>query len=188
MRVGGVKFFLIESVAATVEVKSRLSASTLRDGLAGSQSVKDLDRSGGGNNYIVAGGIGGVQAFDSQVDASRHEHQVFTAIVGATGIAVDAALRTFRAYLSRNGRSRWPNTIVAVDGWSLQYGNSSERPPSDPMAATAIQINDGDQRAPVVDLIHQMWSFLRVTPVIDVQPAMYLPVFGDRRIVDLASD
>lgn len=182
--IGGVQYFPVEAVPAVIEVKSTLSTAALITALENGRSVKNLDRSGQGHNYIVAGGIGGVRPSTDAVSPEIHEHQVFTAIVGATGVAPDTAVTTLRSYLSGNQRQLWPNTVSTIDRWSIQYSNNSGRPPSDAMSATGLQVNDGDDRAPILDLVQQLWSFLRVTPVVDVAPARYLPPFGSRRVLD----
>jgi hypothetical protein len=178
--IGGVRLFTVEGVAAVVEVKSRLDTASLQDALAKLESVKDLDRSAGGRNYVVAGGIGGQHG--TAVNLESHEHQVFTAIVGADSVTVDTAIEVLQGYLSEHERKQWPNTIATVTrGWSIQYCNTTNRPPSDTMAATQLQVNDGAERTGIIDLVGQLWSFLRVAPVVDVQPSQYMPPSGAQR-------
>src|SRR2546430_12863608 len=93
---GGVRFFPVEAVAAVIEVKSNLTTQELRHALQNVISVKRLDRTRGGTNYMVAGGAGGLRD-QRALDAENHEHQIFSLIVAARGTRVDGLISSFRS-------------------------------------------------------------------------------------------
>lgn len=176
-RSGSARFFPIEAIAAVVEVKSKLRSDTLADALRNSASVKRLDRTGGGGNYRVLGGFGGAPA--GEVDPERHDHQVFSVIVAAEAVAVDTLIPVIQEHLAREPRRAWPNMIAVAGAWSLTY-----QPPdlgtgirSDQMNGVALRVSEArDPRNvdPLADVAEQLWSFLRVSPLIDVRPSRYI--------------
>jgi hypothetical protein len=175
-RVGGTMFFPVEAVGAVVEVKSHLTTRTLKDALDNGTSVKRLDRTAAGNNYIVVGGSGGMPA--GGVEPENHAHQVFTIIVGGSAIGHKALIATVRAYLTGRPRREWPNLIAASQDWSLTYQPvDSNGVRTDQMTGTALRLARASNPAnvhPLIDVAEQLWSILRVTPLIDVAPSRYI--------------
>lgn len=175
-RVSGISFFPVESVAAVVEVKSSLTSRTLTDALESGASVKRLDRTSNGQNYVVTGGAGGTA--NGPVDPSRHEHQVFTMVVAASSVGQGALVNAMWPFLD-NDRRVWPNVISVAGAFSIAY-----QPPtpatgirSDQMEGVGLRVSgptDLRNAEPLVDAAEQLWSFLRVTPLIDVQPSRYI--------------
>lgn len=174
--VGGVTYYPVEAVAACIEVKSRLDSEQFVASLANTQSVKALDRSAGGSNYIVHGGAGGNRGPD--VNPDGHEHQIFAAVVAAKAISVETIVQTMQNHLHGTQRREWPNVICVAKAWSLSYEPSeSGRPRSDSMNAVGIRYSPVGHRTnvePLLDLAEQLWSFLRIAPIIDVQPQRYI--------------
>ena len=193
-RIGGVNFFTAESVAATVEVKSALTNATLRDALDNVRSVKALDRTAGGSNYVIAGGAaGGLRG--QQVDQDIHEHQILSLIVpGSTTMQPVSAVETHWVENGAMPRRQWPNLICVADSWALSYYTHIEQMHAvDPMEASHFGVTFGpswddpevsSHTLPLVELAWVLWDFLRVSPLIDVAPSRYVgrAEFASRRI------
>lgn len=176
-RVSGIPFFPVESVAAVVEVKSMLNSQTLNDALDNGASVKRLDRTGGGDNYLLVGGAGG--APQGAVDPTRHEHQVFTMVVAGDSVGHAALANGVQRYIAGIPRETWPNMISVAGKFSIAY-----QPPdvtdgirSNQMEGIGLRVSSMDDprnAEPLVDIAEQLWSFLRVSPLIDVRPSRYI--------------
>jgi hypothetical protein len=175
-QVGGAQFFPVEAVAAVIEVKSLLDSRTLREAIVNAQSVKVLDRTGGGHNYIVNGGIGGSRGPD--VRADYDDHQILSMIVAArSAISVDAAYVTLAEALRHEPRRTWPNAVAAAEAWYLSYNTPPEHPRTSVHVATGMRLHrsaDMPNVEPLVDVAHDLWSWLRVTPLIDAAPSRYV--------------
>lgn len=175
-QVGGAQFFPVEAVAAVVEVKSTLNTRTLREALTNARSVKALDRTGNGHNYIVSGGIGGRRDID--VDPDNDDHQIMSLIVAARcTINIQTAYRAFAEALEQEPRRTWPNAIAVADSWYLAYDVPPEHPRTHIQIATGVRLHERTQEAnvePLVDVVHDLWSWLRVVPLIDAAPLRYV--------------
>lgn len=174
-RAGSARVFPVEDVAAVVEVKSRLRSDTLADALSNSASVKALGRTG--KNYRLIGRLGGIPA--GPVNPEHQDHQVFSVIVAADAVAVDTLLPVIRQHLAREPRRAWPNMIAVAGAWSLSYQpqDVSTGIRSDQVSGVALRASDArDPRNvdPLADVAEQLWSFLRVSPLIDVRPSRYI--------------
>lgn len=173
-RVGMINHYIIEAVAAVIEVKARIeSAAKLQHALDNGASVKALDRTGGRTNYVVQGGCKG-----EYVDSERHDHQVFSAIVAVDSMAAESCREPVREWMQRHPRRVWPNAVASVQRFSMAYASSEPR--CDPMLATVVgfaaaTVEESENTHPILDLLEQLLSFLRVTPLIDFQPSVYLP-------------
>lgn len=172
--VGSVNYYPIESVAAVIEVKANLSSrEVLRSALDNGASVKNLDRTGRGINYILIGTNEG-----EKIDPEKHNHQVFSAIVAAESIRPSLALDELREWTNSHPRREWPNQLVVVPRFSIAYAPHSPR--TDQMRASKLAVMHADEKEPrntrpILDLTQQLLSFLRVFPTIDYQPSAYLP-------------
>jgi hypothetical protein len=172
--VGGVQYFPIESVAAVLEVKSGLnSRKALNDALNCIASVKELDRTGKGLNYIIAG--------DTQraLDLNRHEHQVFSAVIMMGGLTDSNALDVVAQWCRDHDRKQWPNNVASAFDYSIYYETPGDMPRSNTMAAEAICMTSLEDNVggtmPILDSLGQLISFLRVTPYVDFRPYNYFP-------------
>jgi hypothetical protein len=179
-KVGGVNFFPVEAVAAVIEVKSTLSTATLRDALRNAASVKELDRTASGSNYIVVGGAGGMPGPmlhpSFVIDPSNHQHQVFSLIIGArVDVQMETLVDSLADQIALQPRTTWPNFISIAGAFSVGYNSGIK---SDQMDAAGLRVFDPsmspDNLDPLVDLAIELWSFLRVTPLVDVRPFQYV--------------
>jgi hypothetical protein len=193
-RVGDVNFFPVEAVAATVELKSTLDKKGLTDALGNVRSVKALDRTGDGHNYIVAGTAGGHRA--GPVNPDAHNHQVLSLIVAVTTtMSPETAADIIWSANESQPRRLWHNGLFVADRWALiYYLHQDGMVPVDQMASDRFGIvfhpsNDRASnwsRPPLAELANSLWSYLRVTPLIDVSPCRYLPLRGvdDQMMID----
>ena len=79
------------------------------------------------------------------------------------------------AQLATQPRRVWPNFISVAGALSIAYSSSIR---SDQMSALGLKLFEPsmatDNLEPLVDLAVELWSFLRVTPLIDVRPFQYV--------------
>jgi len=189
-QIGGARFYPVEAVSAVVEVKSTLNATTLRAAIENARSVKALDRTGGGRNYIPA-----ADGSQFQTVVTTHDnHLVQAFVVGARcATGVDAAVQTVRQSLASHPWSTWINGLAVADSWYLSYKVPPGEPRSFPCVADEISIyekNVDGNVEPLIDLAHDLWWWLRASPVIDARPDSYVKVSAQPRQVALpnASD
>lgn len=188
--VGGVSFFMVESVAATIEVKAKVAdIKTLQGAFANLESVKALDRTGGGENYIPRTCFcpeltvklkeaGQLQKDDHiKVDPEIHENQIFTALVAVEAVSPETFIDEFMQYFGSKPRSTWPNGYAVLKhGTSLNYRSPNSGLVCNPMTATSLGLSAVDEiqnTLPLLDLTESLISFLRVLPLIDFQPLKY---------------
>lgn len=175
-QVGGATFFPVESVAAVIEVKSTLNRATLQDAIANARSVKALDRTGDGHNYIVNGGIGGQRGLQIRADYDDHEVKAFI-VAARSEISADAAYRTFAEALTREPRRTWPNAVAAAQAWYLAYDVPEDESRTSVHLAHGVRVHEIESDSnvePLVDVAHDLWSWLRVAPLIDARPGRYV--------------
>ena len=175
-QVGGAHFFPVEAVAAVIEVKSSLDRRTLVDAIENARSVKALDRTGDGQNYIVNGGIGGMRGLP--VRADYDDHQIMSLIVAArSSSSVENLYNAFAESLENQPRRTWPNAVAVAQGWYLAYDVPPEHPRTFASIATGVRLHEIDAEGnvePLVDVAYDLWSWLRVAPLIDAAPSRYV--------------
>lgn len=172
--VGGVLYFPVESIAAVIEVKSSLGGrERLNDALDCIASVKKLDRTGNGLNYVVAGGTKAV------LDPGIHEHQIFSAVASTlSGMPSRTAVETFAQWCESHDRSCWPNWFTSAFDYSIYFDAPGDLPRCNPMVAQGVVssvISHPENTVPVLDFLGQLLSFLRISPIIDFRPINYFP-------------
>lgn len=122
------------------------------------------------------GGIGGSRGVD--VRADEDDHRVMSFIVAARSeITVETLYRTFAQAIEHQPRSTWPNGIATAGAWYLAYDVPSGRPRTSLHIATGVRIHEVSQKSniePLVDVAHDLWSWLRVAPLVDVRPNLYM--------------
>lgn len=175
-QVGGAFYFPVEAVAAVIEVKSSLNRSTLLEAIQNAGSVKRLDRTGGGQNYLVVGGGGGILGESVLKDNDRHELKSFI-VAASADVSWQAVHRTFDEALRDLPRSVWPNSLTVAENFYLAYQVPDEKPRTDVHVATGVAMylpSEETNVEPLVDLAGDLWSWLRVAPLIDVAPLRYV--------------
>jgi hypothetical protein len=172
--IGGIKHFLIESVVAVIENKASItSTSLLSQALKNIRSVKSLDRTNRGKNYILNG-------LNSPVNPAEFQHQVFGAIVTEESLSRNTLRQELLNFLRATpNRNHWLNFYVDVRHLSAVYLKSADPAIVTvvPSEAQYLALTDSDSEGfvpPLIEIAFEITNFLRVAPVIDYKPTDYL--------------
>jgi hypothetical protein len=170
LEIGGVKHFMVESVAAVIETKASIQAvKRLTDALDNIESVKQLDRTNQGRNLVVGPGV--------QMDPELFQNQIWGGIVAGASMAYLGTLDAIIDWIEQRPRARWPNAYVDLHDFFVQYvfGTVGDSAPtkrgSDPMSAQGLGgVQQWDHAwgiEPTLALFGvELLNFLRVTPLI----------------------
>lgn len=174
--IGGINHFLVESVAAALEIKASIrDTATLLKALENIESVKALDRTGYGENYVLP--------YGHSVDPDEFQFQVFGAVVTEESLNTDTLLSTIAEWITSHPRNLWPNLYVDVRRLSIGYRPATGGMGAVPATADALVVWEGARIwPPLVELAFEIANFLRVTPLIDYSPVRY---FGSGSAGDL---
>jgi hypothetical protein len=175
--IGGIKHFMVESVVVVLENKASIgSRDKLRAALDNIRSVKALDRTNGGTNYLVAGGQHG-----QLVNPDKFEHQVFGAIVTEHSLSPDSLKDALLEFLrAQPERRHWPNMYADVRGSCARFLKGNPSPTvvtAVPAEAEYLCLTDHSAEnslPPLLDLTFELINFLRVAPIVDYKPTAYL--------------
>jgi hypothetical protein len=178
LEIGGIRHFLVESVAAVVENKAAVdSVSDLRSALENVASVKRLDRSNRARN--TAFGL----SSRGPVDRDSFQHQIFGAIVTEASLAKEAFAREYLRLLLDRPRIEWPNHYVDVHRFAAGYWMPDHRDTPTDSPHPSFGAIPWDHMAtvdaargwyPLVSLAYELCNYLRVAPLIDYSAADYL--------------
>lgn len=166
--VGGVKYFMVESVAAVLEVKATVGSTGVMDAaLTNLASVKGLDRTNEDRNRVIPSG--------RPLDSQSMVDQVFSAVIAGSSMTYANTLTSFRNWGSNRPRSEWANAYVDVREFLIEYGRGTDgiltTRTSDPMDADAVLGGTGLERRwgfspPLAFFAIDLLDFLSVTPAI----------------------
>lgn len=169
--VGGINHFLIEAVVAVFEVKAAItSTAALGQALDNVRSVLALDRTAGGENYVVVGNQHG-----PMVDVARYSHRVFGGILTEASLADETLLEQARQYTASHPRAEWPNAYFDARGRTLVYGCDRDGTPGitvDPTEATRLFLSDGAYPS-LLTLAEFLLDLVRVAELVDYKPSLY---------------
>lgn len=165
--IGGVDHFLVESVAAAIEVKAAIgSRETLAQALENVASVKALDRTCGGTNYLLPHG--------TPVDRDEFQHQVFGAVVTEQSMTTPNLGQALMSFIAPRDRRLWPNLYVDVHRLTFGYRPAAGGMGAIPRTADALVVWEGERAwPPLVELAFEVANLLRVAPLIDYSPIAY---------------
>lgn len=176
--VGGVRFFLVESVVAVLENKADIgSEAVLHAALDNIKSVKELDRSAGGTNYFMLDHF----ANGPQLDRSNPRHQVWGGIVAQSSLSRESFKTAMTKWISGEHRDVWPNIYVDVEGFAMYYlepvpgGHRIALWPHGSDRFGLTNPPSGVGVAPLLDLSHAIAERLRTAGVVDYRPSNYFP-------------
>ncbi|PPF62149.1 hypothetical protein C5C21_14450 [Rathayibacter tritici] len=173
-QIGGALFYPVEAVSAVVEIKSTLTAATLKEAVRNGRSVKELDRTAGGRNYVPA--PDGSRYMDAQVITDNHTVQAF--VVAAACISrVQTAVKTVCGELTGHERRTWTNGVAVAGSWYLSYEVPEWEPRSFPQMASGMRFfeaTDEGNVEPLLDVARDIWWWLRASPIIDADPDAYI--------------
>jgi hypothetical protein len=178
--IGGIKHFLIESVAAVIENKASItSTAVLNQALENIKSVKVLDRTNRDKNYILDG-------FRSPVNPAEFQHQVFGAILAEESLSRNTLKQELLDFLRATpNRNHWLNFYADVRHLSAVYLKSADPPEVTvvPNEAQYLALTDSSSEnfvPPLIELAFEVTNFLRVAPIIDFRPTDYLLAEGGK--------
>lgn len=177
LAIGGVKHFMVESVAAVIECKASItSRSVLTSALDNIASVKELDRTNGGRNRVVGRGAG--------VMPETAQDQVWSGIIAGRSMKYLTVLDALLDWLESKPRTLWLNHYVDLQEFIIEYGTGlgggtvATKRTSDPMNAECV-LGSQPSHHPwgleptLVYFAVELLNFLRVTPLIDFHPYGY---------------
>lgn len=173
--IGGVKHFMVESVAAAIETKAVIgSRKVLHAALDNLASVKALDRSNGGRNEIVGQGVA--------VNPDVFQHQVWCGVVAGKSTKYLRCLDAFVSWIEERPRVLWPNMYVDIHEFSIEYAEVIDNVPtqrtSNSMAAVGVcgsapWLHPWGLEPTLAHFGVDLLNFLRVSPLIDFSPYGY---------------
>ena len=177
--IGAVKHFLVESVVAVLEVKAAITSITRLDqALENIRSVKSLDRSNDGRNYMLTD-----RTIGGPINRDEFKHQVFGAIVTERSLSRDALRDQILSFLRTHPRREWPNTYIDVNGPVTAYRRSADQPRlwADPNECTHLWFEHPRTETyrgvpPLFQLAYYLVDLFRVAPVVDFDAQAYFPV------------
>lgn len=176
--VGGVSHFMVESVVAVIESKAAItSRAQLNNALDTIASVKRLDRSNEGTNYVLHGSMRG-----ENVDGNKHQHQIHGSILTEASLARNTLAETMLTFLRANERRTWPNLYIDVHRYAGLFEDDKHALTVEPTGATWWTLGiagsgPAEAPSPLVVLLGALANFVRVTPLVDYKPYSYFPVF-----------
>ena len=156
-QIGGARFFPVEAVSAVVEVKSTLNSSTLSSAIQNARSVKALDRSGGGRNYIPQ--LDSSRFMTIRKDHDNHLIQAFI-VAASTRTSSQTIASTVRRQLSGHARSTWINGLAVASNLYLTYDVPADEPRSYAYCATGMRLHkpsDPGGVQPLLDVARDLW-------------------------------
>jgi hypothetical protein len=105
LRVGGLPFFMVESVVVVAEIKASMGTSRdLLTALENVASVKQLDRTAGGSNVALAGSTA-----IGLADREKFSDQVFAVLLTEQSLGPDRFRQVVQPFLASRPRREWPN-------------------------------------------------------------------------------
>lgn len=179
--IGGIKHFMVESVAAVLENKASIGKRELTMALENIKSVKELDRSSAGQNYEVDGTKRG-----AAVNRDEPRHQVLGAIVaGKSTRRPEVVMDQIATFCDQTHRRYWPNLYVDATGFAVTHRKPEETAGGTRQVLTWADTHesnglflfepsaDDPTSQPLVLLARALASSLRVLPLLDYKPADY---------------
>lgn len=171
LEIGGVKHFPVESVIAVFEIKATMDSDAKLLGALGQiESVKLLDRTGGGSNYTL-------QPMGRKVDPDVFYCQVFGAVLAERSLLAESAVEAVETFCEGRSRRLWPNMVVAATDYSIRYIAPNKSPTEDATIAVGIAASGPAQDAvpPLADVAVALANIVRVSAPVDYSPSRYFP-------------
>lgn len=162
--IGGTHYYPCESVVAVGQVKSSMtSEKTFMAALSNLESVKNLDRSGGGRAVDELTG--------EPIDPlTNHRHQMFTfVLVTGRSLSRENATTALMNFVLKRDAHLWPNVILALDQYLLTYCCDAGVCPN-PLDARGIASQAAEETQDLV-----MRFYLLLASVIEVTAVSRLP-------------
>jgi hypothetical protein len=139
------------------------------NGLRQIESVKRLDRTGGGSNYAL-------NPMGRPIDPDQFQCQVFGAVVAEQMMTARSTGEVVAEFAAGRPRRLWPNIVVAARSFSLRYRTPTGFVTEDPTIASALVQSPGSVDAPpLTELAIALTNVIRVSVPIDFSPSNYFP-------------
>ena len=137
------------------------------------KSVKVLDRTNQGKNYLVIGSNQG-----APINPDNFQHQIFGAILTEQSLSKETLRQELFQFMQVNPRNTWINFYADVRNLSATYLASTNPSVATVVPADAVYLGITDSAAenfvpPLIELAFEVVNFLRVTPLIDYKPSDY---------------
>jgi hypothetical protein len=180
LEIGGLKHFFVESVVGVIENKAQLpSRESLRQALDNVRSVKALDRSAGGRNYIVMDfhGTGPKVGTDPR-------HRVWTGIIAEESVTPETFQEVIADDMRSHDVSLWLDCFVSIHRFVSRFIDDGTRLVWTPEGAHALVLTDPEApggEKPLVDLALMLAGRLRHAAIVDYTPASYFPMSRSHR-------
>jgi hypothetical protein len=182
-QIGGVNHFLVESVAAVLEVKAGItSTAQLGSALENIRSVKALDRTNRHRNYRLIEDQQIPDRLEGKVDPEEFLHQVFGAIVTERSLTEPTFIDRYLTWLRAHPRREWPNLYVDANDFVVNY--LLPKPPPDVGAflsvipgtaqAPSVVRPREDNEPPLLELAFELVNWFRMVPKIDFKTTDYI--------------
>ncbi len=175
LEIGGLKHFLVESVVAVIENKASVTdRATLREALENIRSVKRLDRSAEGRNYVV-------MDFHGQGTLVKDDphYRVWGAIIAEESLSRETFLAEMESDVHSNDLSLWLDCYVAIHGFVSRYVDKNTALVWNPDGADALVLTDPEGSSgerPLVDFALLLAGRLRHAATVDYTPSSYFPM------------
>jgi hypothetical protein len=175
LEIGGLKHFFVESVVTVIENKAQLlSRESLRQALDNVRSVKALDRSAAGRNYIVMDFHGA----GPKVGTDPH-HRVWTGIIADESVTPATFQEVIADDMRAHDVSMWLDCFVSINRFVSRFIDDGTRLVWTPEGAHALVLTDPEApggEKPLVDLALMLAGRLRHAAIVDYTPASYFPI------------
>lgn len=175
LEIGGLRHFFVEAVVAAIENKASITTrETLRDALENVRSVKSLDRSAGGRNYIVMDfhGAGPKVGVDPR-------HRVWTGIIAERSVIRETLLDELTDDMRSQDVTVWLDCFVSIHNFVSRYVDEETRLVWVPDEAHALVLTDPNApggEKPLVDFAALLAGRLRHAAIVDYEPPQYFPM------------
>jgi hypothetical protein len=178
-KVGGIRYFLVESVVAVIENKSRIeSAAVLNEALDNIASVKALDRTGGGRNRVLIDREPAALVAELVDPRQRFCTEIFGGIVAERSLSPVSFAERMQEFFAKEDSKLWPNYYASVHDFVGCYqveeeGRRFYSPIAEIASGFAVVKRTSEEPPPLVELLHELLNFWRTAPRIDYSPDAY---------------
>lgn len=186
--VGNVAHFMIEAVVAVIENKSSITdTATLTMALENIESVKTLDRSCGGRNYIVMDFHGRGDTIDP-LDA---QHGVWGAVIAQQSLTTETLMNELNTFNRERPRQHWIDAYVDTERFTVMYGRVTDGglaralDPRDAECFLLTKVGAESAERPLVDLAYLLADKLRTAATVDYAVDAYFKASTAVSVFDL---
>lgn len=177
-RINGLPIVPIEAVIAVFEVKANVSSrAVLADCYEVLATVKRLDRSNRGRNYLISDGRNPISISPDRYN--DFQLQVLGAVVAERSVGNAIWFETTQDWCATHSRREWPNFFVSASAFVGTYqadgpNNQTYITANTTLAARLALLQGEKSESPLGFLTHEVLNFARVARRVDYSPMSYL--------------